>query len=181
MHSVSATMVKPMDGHVLQGYAFRLTVATVMLSWAGWQALLISGLDRQQGNTGHALLFFEIGLVFLFYSLFALLRLKRKEATPARESAQLFFGLLLIGLPLMTWIIWRHLSQVLAGYHLTHTGNAAGSAPLFACPVISIAYLLVILIWLQTSVSSYSDARPGSWPQRIMLWLDVTVRKPYFR
>jgi len=181
MNVIAATMAKPLDIHLRQGYAFRLTVATVLLSWIGWQVLLISGLDHEQGNQARALLFFEAGLILLFYSLLSVLRMKRNEAMPARESAQLFFGLFLIGLPALTWLAWWHLSQLRAGYYLHHAVNAAGTAPLLACPVVSVAYLLVILIWLQTTVSSYGNARPGSWPHRAMGWLQACVLNPYFR
>jgi hypothetical protein len=163
----------------LQDYAFRLTVGIVLLSWAGWQALLISGADHAEGATTHALFFFEAGLALLFYSLFSLLRLKRKEALPARESVQLFFGVTLAALPLLTWLVWSHLSRMLAVRPPYHLANVGSSALLFACILISMAYLVTILVWLQTNVSSYDNARPGSWPHRTMSWLQSSVFRPY--
>jgi hypothetical protein len=181
MNAISITMVKRMDVHALQGYAFRLTVSTVVLSWIGWQALLISGADHVQGARTHALFFFEAGLVLLFYSLFSLLRLMRTEALPARESIQLLFGVLLAGLPPLTWLVWRHIRFLLADRNQHALGNAANTSLLYACILVSLVYLAMMLVWLQTSVASYSDARPGSWPQRTMQCLHAMVINPYFK
>jgi len=181
MNAVRITMVKRPDIHLLQGYAFRLTAAMVLLSWVGWQALLISGANHVQGASFHALLFFEAGLILLFYSLFSLLRLMRTEALPARESVQLFYGVMLVGLPPLTWLFWWHLRQMLAGYHRHQAGNAGNTSLLYACILVSIIYLVMMLVWLQTNVRSYENARPGSWPQRTMDWLQSSVVEPYFK
>jgi hypothetical protein len=179
MNAISVTMARGADTRFLQGYAFRLTVAMVMLSWAGWQALLISGAEHEHGATGHTLFFFYGGLTLLLYSLFLLLQMKRKEATPSRESAQLFFSLFLIWLPLMTWLVWRHLRPLLADHRQLHAGNGAGEVLVYSCVLISLTYFLVILAWLQTTVSSYESARPGSWPYRIVHWVQSSVIAPY--
>jgi Sec-independent protein secretion pathway component TatC len=181
MNGTSIAMAKRMDSHLSQCYAFRLIVATVVLSWAGWQALLISGADHLQGDSAHTLLYLESGLVLLFYSLLTLLRLKRNETLPARESVQLFFGVLLVGLPLLTWYAWRHIKLLLADHHRHQAANVGSVSLLYACIIISIAYLVMILVWLQTNVTSYDDARPGSWPNRMMGWLHSSVIEPYFK
>lgn len=182
MNAISVTMVKGTDSQTLHDHAFRLTVAMVLLSWVGWQMLLISGCYHWRGFPDRATDFLEVGLVLLLYSLHLLLRLKRKDAAPARESAQLFFGAFIIALPGMTWIVWHQLGRVLTLPVKAHSIISGSNIALRNTSlVISVIYAVVILIWLQTNVPYYSQARNDSWSRRIMQRLKLWVVDPYFK
>lgn len=172
-------MVKGTSTQTFHGYALRLMAAMVTLSWVGWQMLLISGSYYRRSVPIRGLEFLEGGLVLLFYSLYLLLRLKRKDASPTRESAQLFFGAFLICLTPMTYAVWRYLKYLLI--HETHATQLYGSnIPLvYTCVVVSVIYALVIVIWLQTNVTSYDLAKTESLSSRIMRQLGSMLVDPY--
>jgi hypothetical protein len=179
MNAISVTMVKGVDTHFLQGYAFRAVVAIATLSWAGLQMLLVSGAYQKQEAGNHAAVALLGSLVLLLYSLFKFLRIRRLDATPARESTQLYFGAFLAVLPLLTWMMWKYLNKLLRyNHHLTHT-DTSGQALLYSSVIISVAYFVTILVWLQTNVTSYDMAKTGSWSYRTMRWLQESVMDPY--
>jgi hypothetical protein len=179
MNAISVTMVKGTSSQTLHGYALRLTAAMVTLSWLGMQMLLVAGSYYQRRIPARATEFLEGGAVLLLYSLYMLLRLKRKDAAPTRESAQLFFGAFLAALPLMTYAIWRYMKYLLV--RETHATQLYGSnvAFVYSCVVISVVYAVVIVIWLQTNVSSYDLAKSESLSSRIMRQLGSILVDPY--
>lgn len=179
MNAISVTMVKGTSSQTLHGYALRLTAAMITLSWFGWQMLLVSGCYYRKGISNRGLEFLEGGLVLLFYSLYLLLRLKRKDATPTRESAQLFFGAFLAALPLMTYAAWRYLTYLLSASIKTRQVYGSNGALVYSCLVVSVIYALVILIWLFTNVSSYDVAKAESRSSRIMRQLGSMLTDPY--
>jgi hypothetical protein len=181
MNAISVTMVKGTSVHFLQGFAFRAVAAIVLFSWAGMQLLLISGAFHKQEATNHALLALLAGVALLFYSLYLHLRLRRLDATPSRESAQLYFGTFLALLPFLTWFMWRYLRTVLIyNRHLAKT-DSSGHILLYTCVIISVIYFVAVIVWLQTNVPSYDMAKPGSWSDRAMRWIHSTVLEPYFK
>jgi len=179
MNAISVTMVKGANNHFLQGYAFRAVSAIATLSWIGLQMLLISGAYQKQEATNHAVVALLGALILFFYSLFMFLRLRRLEATPARESTQIYFGAFLVALPLLTWMMWIYLNKLLLFNHHLHRADSSGRALLYTSVIISVAYFVTILVWLQTNVNSFDMAKPGSWSNRAMRWLQTSVLDPY--
>jgi len=181
MNAISVTMVKGTDSKPMHDYAFRATIAMVTLSWIGWQFLLAGGGYFKLGATGRALSLVEGGLVLLMYSLFLLLRVKRREALPTRESAQLFFGAFLALLPLITWGMWMFLTRLISAHDKHQHSDTVDRAFLYASVIISVIYFVMILIWLQTNVTSYDYAKPGSWAYRFMRRLESILVDPYVK
>ncbi len=179
MNAISVTMVKGTSSQTLHGYALRLTAGMVTLSWFGWQMLLVSGCYYRKGITYRASEFLEGGLVLLFYSLYLLLRLKRKDASPTRESAQLFFGGFLLTLPLMTYATWRYLAYLLSPTSHGFSAYGANGSLVYSCLVVSVIYAVVIVIWLLTNVSSYDIAKSESLSSRLMRQLGSMLVDPY--
>ncbi|HVY71512.1 MAG TPA: hypothetical protein VHH73_16385 [Verrucomicrobiae bacterium] len=179
MNAISVTMVKGTSSQTLHGYALRLTAAMVTLSWLGWQMLLISGSYYRRGVTGRATDFLEGGAVLLLYSLYLLLRVKRRDAAPTQESAKLFFGSFLLALLPMTYGIWRYLKYLLVSLHSANQMYGSNVPLVYTCVVVSVIYAVVILIWLNTNVPSYDHAKVGSLSSRTMRLLESWVLAPY--
>ncbi len=181
MNAISVTMVKGTNSQALHNYAIRLTAVMVTLSWLGWQMLIISGCYQRRGLPDRAADFLEGALVLLFYSLHLFLRLKRREAVPSREAAQLFFGAFLVILPGMTWAVWHELGRLLHTQgKITSIYGANGSLQ-YTCIILSAIYAVVILTWMQTNIPYYTEARKGSWSWRVMRRLELWVVDPYFK
>ncbi|HVU36824.1 MAG TPA: hypothetical protein VHC95_00670 [Opitutales bacterium] len=153
----------------------------VTLSWIGWQMLLIGGSYHRRGIDNRGMEFLEGGLVLLFYSLYLLLRLKRKDVAPTRESAQLFFGAFLAALPGLTFGIWRYLVHVLTPHGEAVRVYGSNIALVYTSVVISVVYALVVIIWLVTNVPAYDHAKVGSLSSRIMRQIEAMVVDPYFK
>ncbi len=181
MNAISVTMVKGTNTHFLQEFAFRAVASIITLSWAGLQLLLVSGAFQKQEASNHAIIALLGGLALLLYCFFLFLRIRRLEATPSRESAQLYFGAFLVALPLLTWMMWFFLNRLLFyNRHLTRH-DSSGRVLLYSCVVVSVAYFVTTLVWLVTNVSAYDLAKPGTWSHRLMRWLQSSVLEPYFK
>jgi len=141
--------------------------------------LLISGAYQKQEATNHAAVALLGALVLLFYSLFVFLRLRRREAVPSRESTLLYFGAYLTVLPVLTWLMWAYLKKLLYfNHHISHS-DTSGRVLLYSSVVISVAYFVTIIIWLQNNSAAFDMAKPGSWSHRTMRWLQASVLDPY--
>jgi hypothetical protein len=155
---------------LLSGYAIRLTMGMVTFSWIGLQLAVIGECLQQPGDALQADIAFKLGLICLLYSLNLVLRLRRHEAEPTREAAQLFFGGLLLVLPLATWLVLRYMKA-----HLVGTGKAY----LYLSLGVSVIYFAFVLTWLQTNVNTYTSAHAGSVSNRIMRILHSALIEPY--
>jgi hypothetical protein len=181
MNALSITMTKDPTSETLQLYAFRLMATMVTCSWAGLQILTLSGCYQKIGDPLRAEAFFDVGMALLLGGLLTLLCLKRREAVPTRESAQLFFWAFLVVLPGATWWMWDVLKHMLAAHGRRHGIDVTEKLLFYSPLVISATYAALLLIWLNTNVIGYEQAKPGARSVLIMQRLKALLVEPYLK
>jgi hypothetical protein len=179
MNAISITMVKGLASRRRHNLAIQLTALMVVSSWLGCQLLLVSGCYFNEDLRDSVIGFVEAGLIMLFFSLYMLLCLKRLDATPDKESAQLFFGVFLLLLPLLACMDWMYISNCLDFMASLKKTTGVGQAIKYASAFASLIYFVVCLMWVRTVVPYYEQAKPGSMPWCAMRRLTALFVTPY--
>ena len=140
-------------------YGICLTAMMVGLSWMGLQlAFLGVGFYYRKVMDG-ALLLAGSAVVLVGYSLFLKLRLKRRDATPTREQAQLFYAGMFVLLPVLTFFL---------RLIIYHRWLILGASFWLASVVITVFYMLMFVVQLKTDVFYYERGAREAWSRRLM-------------
>jgi hypothetical protein len=179
MNATGLTFDKNALNRRRRSLAIQLIALMVLSSWFGCQILLVSACFIREDVPDSVIGFVEAGVLLLLFSLYMFLCLKRLHATPDKQSAQLFFGVFLLLLPLLAWLDWTYINSSLDFIASMKKSTGVGQAIKYASAFASLIYFVVCLIWLRTVVPHYDQARPGSMPWSTMRCLTAIFVSPY--
>jgi len=179
MNSVSRNRVKRRESRRRHNVSILLIAMMVLSSWLGCQLLLVSACFIREEVPESVLGFAAAGVLMLFFSLFLLLRFKRLDTTPYKESALLFFGIFIVALPVLTCLDWMYLNSSLSNLDSTKTVTGVGQAIKYASAFASLVYFVVGTVWARTVVPNYHPAKPGSISANTMSRLSALFVAPY--
>jgi len=148
-------------------YAIKLTVAAVALSWVGLQLIFAAGGFQIREYYADAIRLGCIGLLLVLYSVFLWIRLKRNDAQPYREQAQLFFLIATVVLLVLTFILRWYFYRKMLVIGVIMWGPSC---------LVTAAYLLMFFITTRSDVMEYPRAPREAWSRRIIHWLKLPAR-----
>jgi len=148
-------------------YGIRLTAMMVGLSWVGLQAGFLGvGFYVRKVMDG-ALLLWGSAVLLVGYSLILKLRLKRRDATPTREQAQLFYGGMLVLLLVLTFFL---------RLIVYHRWLVVGAPIWLGSVMITAIYMLAFIVMMKTDVFYYERSPREAWSRRLMKRLRLPRR-----
>lgn len=150
-----------------RNYGITLTVVMVVFSWVGMQLVFVGAGFFYKKLLEEALTMGGGALVLLGYSLHLKLRLKRSEAIPTREQAQLFYLGMLVALPALTFVEY---------YYIFHRWLMVGVAVWAGSAVITGLYGLMFVAVLRTEALYYPRGAKNAWSRRLIRMLRLPER-----
>jgi uncharacterized membrane protein (DUF485 family) len=147
-------------------YGIRLTVAMVVFSWVGLQLMFLAAGVYYRKLNQEAVNLVGCAIVLLVYSLNLKLRLNKREITPLREQAQLFYTVMFVLLPVLTFFL---------RYNIYHRWLILG-VPFWAGSVVTtLIYLMMFLFVLKSEAYTYPRAGREAWSRRAVRVLRVPL------
>jgi hypothetical protein len=148
-------------------YAIKLMVVAVALSWVGLQLIFVAGGFQIKQFYDEAIYLGCCGVLLVLYSVFLWIRLKRNDAQPYREQAQLFFLIAAVVLLVLTFILRWYFYRKMMVVGVIMWGPSC---------LVTAAYLLMFFITTRSDVMEYPRAPREAWSRRIMHWVKLPAR-----
>jgi peptidoglycan biosynthesis protein MviN/MurJ (putative lipid II flippase) len=149
-------------------YAIKLMVVAVALSWVGFQLIFVAGAFHMRNYDDEAIQLGCGGVLLVLYSLFLWRRLKKNDAQPYREQAQLFFLIAAVVLAVLTGLLRWYFYRKMMVIGVIMWGPSC---------LVTAAYLLMFFLTTRSDVMEYARAPREAWSRRVMHWLKLPARK----